>query len=326
MINSWKINDDEYLFFDIFHKNNMLILICPVYNDGIDINQLYISCEDERLALYEKISEINYEPTEILKYSCQTAKSINRFIIKYNNIVKEFNLENLHSTSDNSVALTTLFKNDSHLINIFYDYYIRQGVTHFYLYYNGIASKDIIERCNLPGILLIDWNFKYWNTNKKFVHHAQMGQINHALYRFGKEIHKYMIFCDFDEYLYIPGKVLANYFTEKEEIDVFGFCNCWSNTLDNNIPDKFPNTFLTSTIYSFGGLYRSKCVYKVASVVTCSIHSWKKITGQTKDLDNTMYHFYNWANPDRKIPPTSPWIGINTTPEVNKEVTIVLPL
>ena len=38
-INNFKIFDDKYLFFDIFARNNQIILICPSY---ININE-YIS-------------------------------------------------------------------------------------------------------------------------------------------------------------------------------------------------------------------------------------------------------------------------------------------
>ena len=41
------------------------------------------------------------------------------------------------------------------------------GITKFYLYYNGILNNDIINFFNKDDIILIEWNFHYWN-NKKY--------------------------------------------------------------------------------------------------------------------------------------------------------------
>ena len=301
MLNSWKNSGYEHLFFDIFHKNNEIVLICPVYDVGIDTNLLRISCGGVTLALSEKHSKISHEPTEILKYGFCTAAKTNTFTVQSDGQIREYTLEHIESTHDNTVSITTLFQGDFQLIKIFYDYYIRQGVTNFYLYYNGALMKDIIEAYNLPGVVLIEWNFRYWNEGKTFQHHAQLGQISHALYRYGKESNKYMIFCDLDEYLYIPGKRLSEYFTEHQDVDVFGFCNRWSSTLDNTIPSSFPETFLTSSQHEFGD--RSKCAYNTSSIVWCGIHrNWKARDKNCKvETGHVMFHFYNWCSYRRKI-------------------------
>jgi hypothetical protein len=40
---------------------------------------------------------------------------------------------------------TTLFKDDFKLIHVFYNYYLKQGIEHFYLYYNGKLTDLIIK-------------------------------------------------------------------------------------------------------------------------------------------------------------------------------------
>ena len=296
MINSFNLDKDRFLFFDIFHKNNKLILICPVYSEGINILKLNILCNDIDLKLINKYSEITYEPVEILIYSFKSDKSINKIKVKYNDIIKDYELSHIISVKNNELSLSTLFKNDYNLINLFYNYYIKQGVVNFYMYYNGIISEEIKQKYNLPGITLIEWNFNYWNTNCKFRHHAQLGQINHAIYRYGKEENEYMILCDLDEYMYIPNTSLLKYIKKYNSVDMFGFQNLWSDTIDSSIPDKIPNTVKVSNkLLKFS--QRSKCIYKTDSIASVSIHKPKRFLNiPNKSLGHTMLHFYTWSN------------------------------
>ena len=49
-----------------------------------------------------------------------------------------------------------------------------------------------------------------------FKHHAQPGQMHHALYKYGKNNYNYMIFCDLDEYIFIPNKTIKEYIFENK--------------------------------------------------------------------------------------------------------------
>jgi len=112
------------------------------------------------------------------------------------------------------------------------------------MYYNGIINDKIIKICNISNLLdvtLIQWNYQYYNYGCKYEHHAQPGQLHHAIYRYGKDICNYMIFCDFDEYLYIPDYTLLQYIMLNKDIDVIGFVNRWSKSIDNIIPKTLPN-------------------------------------------------------------------------------------
>ena len=82
---------------------------------------------------------------------------------------------------------------------------MKQGVDHFYMYYNGKLTQEIIDKFNFPNVTLIEWDFRYWNCMKtyKWGHHAQMGQLSDAIYRYGKDNYDYMIFNDMDEFFYI---------------------------------------------------------------------------------------------------------------------------
>jgi hypothetical protein len=303
-MSAFPLGSDKYLFFDIFHKNNELILICPVYTGGVDSSKLQVNCGTEELALTNKHSEINYEPIEILIYSFSPDKAINTVQVTYGDIRKEFTLEHFTSSLDKTVALTTLFKHDYKIIPMFYDYYKKQGVSKFYLYYNGALTDEIRNICALEGVVLVEWNFAYWNEDyehnvSKFKHHAQLGHIHHALYRYGKKENEYMIFCDLDEYMYIPNQRISTYVYNNPAVNVFGFCNVWANMLDNQIPDKFPPTIkVANHKKNFGE--RSKCIYKTESLVTMAIHTPKKMAEDRRDLiEHVFFHFYSWTGARR---------------------------
>lgn len=293
-INSFNLQNDRFLFFDIFHKNNELYLILPVYsNDLYFIDKIQIINNGKKLKLIKKITKIRYEPIIILIYDMLSYESHNYVTVQYINLLKTFKLTNLSTVKEYKLTLTTLFKYDYDLFNLFYKYYKKQGVEHFYLYYNGISNDDIKYLLNKSDVTLIDWNFRYWNDNScKYIHHAQLGQLHHALYRYGKNMSEYMIYCDFDEYLFIPHRKLVHLLYDNK--DTYGFCNVWSQTFSDSIPDELPDSFKISNKLNFK--VRSKCIHKVNTIETLSIHygSSYNICNPNIDTNNIMYHFFNF--------------------------------
>jgi hypothetical protein len=144
-----------------------------------------------------------------------------------------------------------------------------------------------------------------------------MGQIHHALYRYGKDISQYMIFCDFDEYLHIPpqpqslqapllqDQTLHQYIKDNPSIDIFGFCNIWADSAHN----EYPNTQITPkqiVAVSKHNPYceRSKNIYKVSSIKTTGIHQLcddDYFSNLKSIVDLKMYHFYRWSSKGRII-------------------------
>ena len=200
----------------------------------------------------------------------------------------------------NQLALTTLCKNDYTLFPIFYDHYTKQGVDHFYIYYNGIITNSIKEVFSKPNVTLIQWNFRYWNPPScKFRHCAQMGQIHNALYKYGKNVYPYMIFCDLDEYMYIPKTTIKKYIFSTNK-DCYVFHNRWCKTIDDVVPKILPNKFYSSINVEPVGK-RSKCIYKTDSIETLSIHFYDKVKKNItiiKDLH--LYHFHTWSGKRKK--------------------------
>jgi hypothetical protein len=173
------------------------------------------------------------------------------------------------------------------------------------MYYNGKITEEIVtDILNLPNVTLIEWDFPYWNDNgDKYKHHAQMGQLSDALYKYGKDRHKYMIFCDMDEYMFVPGTHLNTFVDIHPEVDIFGFHNIWANTLDGKIPDShvFPKQiFIGSEKLRYN--LRSKNIYKTSCLKIAGIHSSRHFCSENvKILNNLdMFHFYNWSGVERK--------------------------
>jgi hypothetical protein len=277
----------------------------PIYNEKVPSTEIIVQTNNTELKLISEYVRDTYEPIVIFVYSCRCMADDITLTVKYKDITNSYLLEHI-DVSDIKIplSLTTLFKNDYKLFPMFYNYYKNQGVSHFYMYYNGIITDEITDIFNFDDVTLIEWDFNYWNDETcKYTHHAQLGQIHHALYKYGKNVSDYVIFCDLDEYLHIPDITLYNYILNNPDIDVFGFQNRWSITLDGKIPDMFPNTFLTSEKIEYR--CRSKNIYKANTIHTLGIHHSSKKTNNIK-IGFDMFHFYNWGDKVRKIDCTIP--------------------
>jgi len=302
IINNFYKSDNRLLFFNIFYKNEKIYMIVPIYNKILDEKNLFLSIDNNILKIYEKIEKLTDWGERIITYIYEYKSNENFINIKvnYKNIEKNYHLEHFKTNNIYKLTLTTLFKYDYNLFSIFYDYYKDQGVEHFFMYYNGIITNEIRDIFNKSDITLIEWNYNYLNENCKNVHHAQIGQIYDSLYKFGKDYSEYMIFCDLDEYMRTPDKKIIDTIKNNPNIDVFGFCNIWSKTIDDQIPTTFPNKFLTS--YSRDNyIYQSKNIYKISSIKNINIHFPQDflIDNPLQKLDYKLFHFFNWGNKRR---------------------------
>ena len=340
--NSFYITYTRLLFFDIFYKNNKIYLIMPIYNKPANPLQITIIVNNSELSLSESFVKDSNEPALIYIYNVPSMESEVASEIEVEvtccEITKTYTLSHIIvptlptlPTSPSSptphqhfLTLATLFQNDYTIFPLFYNYYKSQGVSHFYMYYNGVITKqikDFFEKYSSDTVTLIEWNFHYWNPRTfKYPHHAQPAQIHHAIYRYGKSMSDYMIFCDLDEYLHIPSRTydhkdgydidltLKKYIDSHSDIDIFGFCNIWATTLDNKYPteDVLPDKILTvESINSYKD--RSKNIYKLDSIQTVGIHQVGEsdpvsFNENLKSIANLqMYHFYNWSRGTRTI-------------------------
>jgi hypothetical protein len=299
-LNTFKLLDARYLFFDIFYKADKIYLISPIYNNPIDPDTIKISVNNKLLEISDVIIKDSYEPISIFIYNYKSTKSEIEVLVEFYTIIKIYTLKNINIINKHELAITTLFKYDFKLFPIYYEYYKKQGVTHFYMYYNSTITSDVKKMFDYKDVTLIEWNFEYWNIDCKYEHHAQLGQIHHAIYRYGKDICNYMIFCDLDEYLFIPEYTIINYIMENNDIDTIGFCNHWCKTLDDKIPDTFPNKFVSKDKLEYGK--RSKNIFKIDSINTIGIHHPFSYNKENPKLitEFIMFHFEDWSGIVRK--------------------------
>jgi hypothetical protein len=291
---------EYFTIFTIFQKDNCLYMIVSINNREINENELIININRYNLKFNSKhVKNGPGEPIIVLIYDMPMNFNYDKYIVNvsHNNVCKSTEIENI-KLEKYYLTVTTLFKDDYKIFPIFYEYYKKQGVEHFYMYYNGIITQEIRGLFNKEDVTLIEWNFKYWLTNCKYIHHAQLGQIHDALYKYGKHNSTYMIFCDLDEYMNIPNITLRQFIVDNPEINTFGFCNHWSQTIDNTIPDSLPCSFLIGNKFKYTD--QSKNIYKTENIYVIGIHSSMWSTCQQYTItDLNMFHFYTWSKPSR---------------------------
>ena len=142
-INNFKISENKYLFFDIFSKDNKIHMILPIYNDVFNSDDIDINIEGIKIEISEKYIKDSSEPIIIYIYDYTSNKSEIVVNINYKNIIKIYNLQHIISNKKNNLSITTLFKNDFKLFPIFYQYYLEQGVEHFYMIDNDSTDEPL---------------------------------------------------------------------------------------------------------------------------------------------------------------------------------------
>lgn len=308
-VNYFKLLNKRYLFFDIFARNDQLIIISPVYDD-LDINydNIEIFIDDKKLKLLEKHDYIEYEPCVIRIYDIKNLRVKNNELltatVKYNDKQQSFLLEYKILTKKHNLVLSTLFKDDDYLLPTWLNYYDNQGVNYFYMYINKKSDRNYkFKNCKF-----IEWDFHYWNKyNKekiKYNHHAQLGQINHSIYKYGKPLSKWIGNIDLDEYIYVKNKQINQILNTEHNLIIFK--NYFSSLKDNYIPkDKILNLYkipiFKSKTFSKSPS-RTKFLSQTDNIICNGIHNTKKMINKkiNNSLNNQMIHFQNWTKGTRR--------------------------
>lgn len=299
--NSWMLDDTNALFFDLFHKNDKIYVIMPWY-DKLDINEHDISlfCNNIEIPFETKMFKDTYTTLKIIIYRFQSENYINTITVKYKDLKRSFLVHNIKTTTNKKLTLTTLFKDDYKLISVFYDYYKKQGVEHFYMYYNGKLTDDVKKYYDHEDITLIEWNFLYHNSNCRVCpNHAQPSQMQHAIYRYGKDSCEYMAFCDLDEFMNTYNESRLIDLVTTKNLNTYIFLNRWAKIIDGNVPIKLPTTFLASDPLEYA--IQSKCIHKIDPIIFVDIHYGSHYWSGHSSLERVgyLYHFYNWCQTDR---------------------------
>jgi hypothetical protein len=327
----------ELQIFSQFVKNRQLYLILAIIDEPIDPSNLQVTINNQPVTLYSKDIKDKIEPIEILIYdipqsidtttttditttityqtTLQTTTNATTTNITYHKTTTTTPTTIIHPPpTKKKLAITTLFKDDYNLFPLYYHYYKRNGIDHFYMYYNG-KLKDLPQQAlqmfqeHTEDVSLIEWDFTYWNPPQaKYKHNAQIGQIHDALHRYGKDSYDYMIFCDFDEYIYFDYTKIRDVVHQHPDIDVFAFSNIWAETVDRTTPSttdpnniQFPTTIDASDEKLYYG-DRSKNILKLQTTEkTIGIHTIVH-PHLYYAYNLTMYQFYTWTNNTNRFP------------------------
>ena len=305
-----KLKEEDQYIFDKFIVNNELYIIFPIYDKEINENEFEIKLNNYDIKLNDVLKKIYLEPIQINIYdiyknndkvNLKTSDVITG-TFKYKNFEDILNINPIISNKKKTksinqiIGITTLFKDDYKLFPIFYDYYINQGIEKFYMYYNGKLNDDIKNVFDKPNVKLIEWNYRYWNPfGIKFKHHAQLGQLHNSLYKYAKPECDFIIYCDLDEYLYIPNKKIYRFINENKDKDNIQFLNYFSETLDKKIPNKLPKKIKIGDKHEF--MDRSKNIYKCDSIKLLNIHFPAEFSINNPQIitDQIMFHFQSWS-------------------------------
>lgn len=312
-VNFWRIDKDHYLFFDIFARNNEIIIICPAYSDlEIKYDNIEIYLKNKKIKLKKKVDYIEYEPSVIRIYDISSLnlndnEKLN-LQVKYNKKIRTFNILYRLLNKKYRLIASTLFKNDDYLLKTWLNYQKIEGFEHFYMYVN----KKMDKKYNFKNVKFIEWNFHYWNNIPKsipykniLIHHAQLGQINQFIYKYAKPQSIWHSNFDLDEYFHIPNKIVIDLLDNKYNYLVFD--NFFSKLSNNYIPkenelinlkeSKILSTKKPSKLHK-------KFIVKSDDIECSSIHRPKKMNKIIKKINNIngkMIHFYSWSGKNRKI-------------------------
>tara|TARA_Y100001936_G_scaffold245379_1_gene287225 strand:- start:2208 stop:3278 length:1071 start_codon:yes stop_codon:yes gene_type:complete len=320
----------DFTLFDVFWKNKSIYLILSINYNPIDEKDLDISLNQFNLKkLKRKIVKDEYEPILILIYddcNVDIDKDLSVKIV-YGDIHYSKKIEKVITKgTPGFLSITTLFKGDYRLFPNYYKYYKGQGVEHFFMYYNGLLNDDIKEVFNYEDVTLIEWDFRYWNYLPasphlprcpygsklgasvwcKYCHHAQVGQINHALHKYGKDNYQYMIFNDLDEYFYIHNIKLSDHIRLNPNFHSFLFKNLWAKALDESLGiqgdlliDENGPYLPERVVFPDKLVSRGKSLYLLSSVDFIGIHTTNLIEDSKINKNHIFFHICNIGIPHR---------------------------
>ena len=137
--------------------------------------------------------------------------------------VRETELPNTYNDRSHFLVLVTMFLRETNeqLLN-FFNYYRSQGVTKFFMFYNGNSQQRYTHLPQAEDVVYQDWNYGYWvyDSENQRSHHCQYQAITTGYYKYGHVAH-YVIVCDTDEYIKHPTITLKEYLEQTTPVSHF---------------------------------------------------------------------------------------------------------
>jgi hypothetical protein len=194
-------------------------------------------------------------------------------------------------------AVATLFNHDWAHTGSMIEWYRAQGVTAFYLYFNGPALPSGPGLPTGPDIHYRLWNFQYWNRadykdkETGWVHAAQTAFLTMVRYRHLPD-HAWIALVDIDEHVWsADGRRLIDVLADvAPEVGVIRVPCHWALRAHNRI-------IYTQTGERVG--VRSKCLYRGDYDGFIGVHNPKPVGEPFDHPSLRMLHVTNYTHSDR---------------------------
>jgi hypothetical protein len=293
------------LVFDIFRsiKYNSLVCICnnkdliknniklnifdiKIKSDTTEYKTEFIKLNDYILyEAYDKnIRESLYNGFDIeICFIRDFPENINNVTVTMGDFNFNMDIDPLDTRFHNKKCISTIQKNETHLIDSWINYYTKLGFEYFFIYDNNFNIENYKELLvKYKDILFIyDMKYPYWIKN--YLGDRRIGQffeLNHSLWKFSPE---FIGHFDLDEYIYLKKDI--NIFDKN--ISVLSFPNYWfgcNNGMDynyNNFIYKLNKRELKIDTYN-----SRKCIHQSKYVDLVCVHNALNITGEYKRLNH----------------------------------------
>lgn len=305
--------DDIPIIYDIFVINNDIYMIgSSLYNTlkklkNIDISNLQIYVNGTK----HDFTRIKDESTIVYKIQNKFDGIVNVLIV-LNNYSKNYIVKQTNKSYEQCNILTTIFKNENHLIEPWIEYYSKLGFNMFILYNNNPTNKylyDYLTEKYENKLIFVDWGYQYYYDETKVS--GQSTQQNHALYKYKSSNSIGML--DLDEYVMSPNNTL-NFLEEFKnswnKISAISFQTVWFGCGNSNLTcdEIFTNNYIflrnmtRRSLYSCGPFRQQKCIINPKNVDLYGIHNVKKCNGLIIHINSSylrMNHYFTLSTKKR---------------------------
>jgi hypothetical protein len=282
----------QQLIYDAFVRDGWLYLVSTFYhymdeNHTIVVNGL----QAEAVGINE------YEPVSY--YRVHVGETVPTTVtINSDSYAFPRPLDVLGTGTPQGLAIATLFKHDHQFVPEMLNWYRAQGVTAFYLYFNGPVLPPGLPQG--PDIHYRLWNFRYWNPGCNYkdpetgwVHAAQPAFLTMTRLRHLPD-HVWTGLVDIDEVMIsVDGRPLVD-----------ALCDISAGYTCVRVQNHWAFLAANRIIYaqeSTGPVARTKCFYRGNYTGLCGVHGPKMAEAATV-LNTTgirMLHIVNQTHPDR---------------------------
>lgn len=213
------VSDIKYIL-----NNEEITLTTPEIKD-------YIHLDTNNTNIKYTVFNKNFHIEILYKPNVNVSTKSNEIKIVIGNKIYNFNLSPPCIDFIENKCITTIFKDEYHLIDRWIEYHKKIGFEKFILYDNCSNSNNIPNKyvSNTEEVIIIKATWKYWDTDS-FNNRSTIGQViqqNHCLWKYCP---KFLALTDLDEYINPHNNF--NIFNDK--VSVLSIPNYFFNAMDRN--------------------------------------------------------------------------------------------